>query len=118
MAWYHEVAASVAALIGRRRQDAEMKEEMNFHLEMEARRNVESGMSKGDAQRRARRDFGGVERHKDDMRDERGAGRLFDAWSDVRFAIRSLRQRPGLTTAATLTLALGIGATSAVFGVV
>jgi len=118
MAWYHEVAASFAALIGRRRQDAEMKEEINFHLEMEARRNVASGMSTSDAQRRARRDFGGVERHKDDVRDERGAGRLFDAWSDVRFAIRSLRQRPGLTMAATLTLALGIGATSAVFGVV
>ncbi len=118
MAWYHEIAASLAALIGRRRQDAEMKEEMAFHLDMEVRRNVANGMSELDARRRAHRDFGGIERHKDDMRDERGAGRFFDAWSDVRFALRSLRQRPGLTTAATLTLALGIGATSAVFGVV
>ena len=118
MAWYHEIAASLAALFGRRRQDREMDEEMRFHLEMETRRNVDAGMSERDARRRAQRDFGGVERHKDDMRDERGGGRWFDAWSDVRFALRSLRHRPGLTAAATLTLALGIGATSTVFGVV
>ena len=118
MAWYHEIAASVAALFGRKRQDAEMDEEMRFHLEMETRRNVDKGMPEGDARQLARRGFGGVERHKDDMRDERGASRWFDLWSDVRFAFRSLAHRPGLTAAATLTLALGIGATSAVFGVV
>ena len=76
------------------------------------------GLSRADASLRARRDFGGVERHKDDARDERGTSSSFDAWSDLRFALRSLRHRPGLTSAATLTLALGIGATSAVFGVV
>jgi predicted permease len=118
MAWYHEIAASLSALLGRRRQDREMDEEMRFHLEMETKRLVEAGMSEGDARQRARRDFGGVERHKDDTRDQRGDGRWFDAWSDVRFALRSLRHRPGLTAAATLTLAIGVGATSTVFGVV
>jgi putative ABC transport system permease protein len=118
MAWYHEIGSSLAALFRRRHQDAEMDEEMRFHLEMETRRHIDSGMPKRDAEVRARREFGGVERHKDDMRDERGASAFFDAWSDVRFALRSLGSRPGLTTAATLTLALGIGATSAVFGVV
>jgi putative ABC transport system permease protein len=118
MAWYHEIASSLGSLFRRRHQDSEMEEEMRFHLEMEANRRIESGMSERDAKVRARRDFGGVERHKDDTRDERGAGGFFDAWSDVRFALRSLRHRPGLTAAATLTLALGIGATSAVFGVV
>jgi predicted permease len=52
------------------------------------------------------------------MRDERGASAFFDALGDLRFALRSLRHRPGLTAAATLTLAIGIGATSTVFGVV
>jgi predicted permease len=118
MAWYHEIGSTLAALVGRRRQDSEMDEEMKFHLEMEARRHVDAGMSESEARRRARRDFGGVELHKDDVRDERGASTFFDAMSDLRFALRSLRHRPGLTAAATVTLALGIGATATVFGVV
>ena len=118
MAWYHEIASAAAALFRRRHQDAEMKEEIQFHIEMEARRNAAAGMSDHDARRRAQRDFGGVERHKDDVRDERRTNWFFDGMSDLRFALRSLRQRPGLTAAATLTLALGVGATSAVFGVV
>jgi putative ABC transport system permease protein len=118
MAWYHEIASSLGALVGRRRQDVEMDEEMRFHLDMEVNRHVRGGMSERDARRLARRAFGGVERHKDDMRDERGASALFDALGDLRFALRSLRHRPGLTAAATLTLAIGIGATSTVFGVV
>jgi len=118
MAWYHEIASGLAALVGRRRQDAEMDEEMRFHLDMEARRHMNEGMSEREARRVARREFGGVERHKDDTRDERGASTFFDALGDVRFALRSLRHRPGLTAAATITLAIGIGATSTVFGVV
>ncbi len=118
MAWYHEVAASVAALVGRRRQDVDMDEEMRFHLDMETQRHRGEGLSEREARRLARREFGGVERHKDDTRDERGASTFFDALGDVRFALRSLRHRPGLTAAATITLAIGIGATSTVFGVV
>jgi predicted permease len=118
MAWYHEIASALAALVGRRRQDTEMDEEMQYHLDMSARQHRDAGMSEREARRRARRDFGGVERHKDDMRDERGAGAFFDALGDLRFALRSLRHRPGLTAAATITLAIGIGATSTVFGVV
>jgi len=117
MAWYHELGSSLAALFRRRQQDTEMDEEIRFHLEMETQRYVHAGIAERDAQRRARRDFGGVERHKEGVRDARGANWFFDAWSDVRFALRSLRQRPGLTAAATVTLALGVGATSAVFGV-
>src|SRR5438067_12637467 len=118
MAWYHGVTSSLGAVLRRRRQERELNDEMRFHLEMEARRYMENGMSEREAHRHARRAFGGVERHKDDTRDARGAAAFYDAWSDVRFALRSLARRAGLTTAATLTLALGIGATSAVFGVV
>ena len=118
MAWYHEVGSSLAALVKRRRQDADMDEEMRFHIDMETQRHRSEGMSEREARRIARREFGGVERHKDDTRDERGASTFFDALGDVRFALRSLRHRPGLTAAATITLAIGIGATSTVFGVV
>jgi putative ABC transport system permease protein len=117
MAWLHELASSIAALIARRRQEAELRDEIRFHIDMETDRNMKHGLSEADARRVAMREFGGVERHKDDVRDERGAGAFFDAWSDVRFAARSLLRRPGFTAAATITLALGIGATTALFGV-
>src|SRR5689334_6958999 len=118
MAWYHEIASSIGALFGRRRQEREMEEEVRFHIEMETRRNIEAGLSAAEARRRATRDFGGVERHKDAVRDERGASSFYDWWSDLRFATRSLSRRPGFTAIATLTLALGIGATTTLFGVV
>ena len=117
MSWFREVASSITALIARRRQEAELRDEIRFHIDMETDRNMKRGLSEGDARRVATREFGGVERHKDSVRDERGARTFYDAWSDVRFAARSLLRRPGFTAAATITLALGIGATTALFGV-
>jgi len=95
-----------------------MEEELRFHIEMETKRNVEAGLSEEEARRRAVRDFGGVARHKDDTRDERGTRWFYDGWRDVSFAARSLRRRAGFATIATITLALGIGATTTLFGVV
>jgi hypothetical protein len=118
MAWYHELGAALGALVGRRRQEAEMDEELRFHVEMEARRLEAAGVPRDEAWRRARRDFGGVERVKEEVRDERGTRWLEDFGRDLHFALRSLRRRAGLTTVAALTQAQGIGATTALFGVV
>src|SRR3954471_11914587 len=118
MAWYHELASSVGALFGRRRQEHEMDEELRFHLEMEMKRHLEAGLPEAEARRRATRDFGGVERYKEDVRDERGTSWFYDGWRDVGFAARSLRRRAGFAGIAILTLALGIGATTTLFGVV
>src|SRR5690349_3176642 len=74
MAWYHEIASSIGALFGRRRQETDMSEELQFHIAMETRRLVDMGLAEAEARRKALRDFGGVERHKDDVRDERGTG--------------------------------------------
>src|SRR5690349_300110 len=96
-----------------------MDDEIRFHLEMEARRLVkEKGLSEEEARYAAQRAFGGVERHKDSVRDERGTSFMEDVAQDARFALRTLRRRPGFTAVAALTLALGIGASTALFGVV
>ena len=122
MAWHHSVGTAIRALLDtvvrRRRVESELDEEMRFHLDMEAERNAAAGMSPEIARRTAARDFGGVERHKEAVRDERGARWFEDLGQDVHYALRVLRRRLAFTVVAGLTLALGIGATTTLFGVV
>ena len=119
MAWYHEILTAFDALTHRTREERRMNDEMQFHLDMEARQLMsEHGMSEDEARQAAKRAFGGVERHKDAVRDERGTSWLEELAQDARFGLRTLSRRPGFTTVASLTLALGIGASTALFGVV
>ena len=118
MAWYHELRAAARALARRRQDERELDEEMGFHVDMEAARHERAGLAPAEARRRALRDFGGVERYKEEVRDERGTRALDDAAQDVRFAARALRRRPGLALVASFTLAVGIGAAATLFGVV
>ena len=103
------------ALFARRDVERDLDREMRAHLDMEIENNVRSGMSPDEARRRALVAFGGVERFKEEVRDERGTRPLEDLGADVRFAARTLRRSPGFTLLAVLTLAVGIGATTAVF---
>jgi putative ABC transport system permease protein len=119
VAWYHAITTAFNALARRGREERQMDEEIRFHLEMEARRLVkENGLSEEEARYAAQRAFGGVERHKDSVRDERGTSFIEDVAQDARFGLRTLRRRPGFTVVAALTLALGIGASTTLFGVV
>ncbi|HEX5437310.1 MAG TPA: ABC transporter permease, partial [Gemmatimonadaceae bacterium] len=98
--------------------ERELEAELRFHLEHETEKNIAAGLPPDEALRRARLAFGGVERIKDASRDVRGTRLLETTIQDFRHAVRSLCRSPGFTLAAVLTLALGIGACTTIFGAV
>jgi len=116
--WLYKIPLRLRTLFRRDRVESELESEMAFHLEMQAKANLERGMTERDAWAAARRQFGGVTQIEEECRDARNLGWLEDLWMDVRQSIRSLRKAPGFVLIAVVSLALGIGANSALFSVV
>ena len=110
----HGLIARLRALLFRARADAELDEELRFHLDAEAARNVAAGMSPDDARYVAQRAFGNASHHKDAARDAWGLRWLETLAQDVRFALRSFRRSPAfvVTVVATIALALGLNTTA------
>ena len=118
MRWMTRVFRRVEQWARRDLVEAEVDAEMKAHIELEIAEHMSAGMSHAEATRLALRDFGGVQRYKEEARDVLGLRVLDDVGRDLRYAGRLLRRSPAFAVAVVLTFALGIGCTAAIFTLV
>ncbi len=118
MRWISESLFRLRATLLPGRMEREMEEEMAFHLEMEAQKLAQRGLTPDQAVKQARRNFGEPLRHKEKAREAWGITMIMNLRNDVRLTLRSLRRNPVFAVVSVLTLGLGIGANTAIFSVV
>ena len=103
------------ALFRRKSMEAEMDEEVRAHFEHQVEKYVKSGLTLEKARRQARLEFGGLDQVKEECRDARGVNLIETTIQDIHYGLRQLRRNPGFAVVVVLTLALGIGANTAIF---